>query len=367
MEVKFIPIDRIYQEVKETLFKRYDKVYSRHDQFNGPMQDACQELLKELSGREYVRLASSGTSSISLMMMASGVKLNDRVVVTNYSCPATVTPIKMIGATPVFQDINKYGQMDLKNLPTCDHLLVTGLYGDNVDWEAIEALDVPVLNDSAQSFMSESNGIESTKFGLMSIISFSTNKICPIFGTYGAVLTDDEELDHKVMLMRRNGYKNRDVGEAIQYLGINAQPMEDKSAQLLTSLEKVEVWQSRRKEIKNFYDEELKKIGVTVRQSPINSETNNHKYCIFVKDKLMFRDQMKNLGVDCQLHYTYNFSKTPVYEGVSKTDYPWTDFYKQHAISLPSSPWHTLSEIKYVVECVKQSITSEDIKLCQKM
>ena len=74
MEVKFIPIDRLYREIQHTLFKRYDDIYSRHDQFNGPMQESCQELLKEMTGRKYVRLASSGTSSISLMLMASGVK-----------------------------------------------------------------------------------------------------------------------------------------------------------------------------------------------------------------------------------------------------------------------------------------------------
>lgn len=367
MEVKFIPIDRLYREIQHTLFKRYDDIYSRHDQFNGPMQESCQELLKEMTGRKYVRLASSGTSSISLMLMASGVKPRQRVAVTNYSCPATVTPIKIIGAVPVFQDINQYGQMDVEDVAPCDHLLVTGLYGDNVNWEAIKRLEVPVLNDSAQSFMSKFNGVESTKFGLMSIISFSTNKICPVFGTYGAVLTDNEDLDHKVMLMRRNGYKNRDVGEAIEYLGINAQPMEDKSAQLLTGLENVKEWQSRRKEIKNLYDEKLNDTGVSVRQSPEGSQTNDHKYCIFVKNKRSFRDKMKILGVDCQLHYTYDFSKTPAYEGISKINYRWTNFYKQHAISLPSSPWHTQEEIKYVIECVKQTITNEDLEICQKM
>ena len=367
MEVKFIPIDRMYQEVQSKLYERYDKVYSRHGQFNGPMQESCQELLKEMTGRKHVRLASSGTSSISLMLMATGAKPGDKVAVTNYSCPATVTPIKVIGATPVFQDINKYGQMDVENVSPCDYLVVTGLYGDNVNWDAIKKLKVPVLHDSAQSFMSKFNGVESTKFGLMSIISFSTNKICPVFGTYGAILTDNEELDQKVTLMRRNGYLNRDVGEAIEYVGINAQPMEDKSAQLLTGLEKVKEWQLRRREIKNYYNEGLKDIGIGIRQSPSGSETNDHKYCIFVKDKRTFRDQMKELGVDCQLHYTYDFSKTPAYEGISKTDYEWTNFYKQHAISLPSSPWNTISEIKYVIECVKQSITSEDVKICQKM
>lgn len=367
MEIKFIPVSRIYNDLKTKLEPRMNFVYNQDNHFEGEFTKQCEDFLKSYTGRKYAFVTTSGTASITIMLMAAGAKPGSKVASTNYSCPATVMPIKMLSAIPVYNDINLYGQQDFTNLSDVDFILATGLYGDCYDHDQIKNIDVPILNDSAQSFGAKYNDKESTSLGDMSIISFSTNKNCPIFGTYGAVLTDNQEYAEKIFLMRRNGYRSRDVGTGIEHIGMNAQPHEDKSVQLLCSLEKLPQWQNTRQNIANDLDVALKKLDVCLRKSPSYSTKNNHKYCIFVEDKWQFRDKMSKFGVECHLHYTYNFSKTPVLKGETLSEYPWTEFYRKHAISIPSNPWLTVKEINYIINSIEKCITKEDRELCHRM
>jgi len=365
--ISFIPVTRIYDEVRDVLDTRMETVFKSNKHFEGQFMERCEEMLQSYTGRKHAFITQSGTSSITIMLLAAGIKPDDRVATINYSCPATVMPIKLLGAVPVYNDIDRHGQMTLDNVDGVKAILATGLYGDCYDHDKIKDIGVPILNDSAQSFQAKYKGTESTKLGDMSIISFSTNKNCPVFGTYGAVLTDNDSYADAVFLMRRNGYKSRDVGHGIQYIGMNSQPTEDKCAQLLTSLERLPTWQKRRSQITNELDQGMQSLDVYRRSSPEYSTSNNHKYCIFVKDKWKFRDKMKDLGVDCHLHYTYNFADTEVLAGERQPEYPGTEFFRKHAISLPSNPWLTSIEIKHIIDSVEKCYTDEDRALCQKM
>lgn len=364
--IKFIPISRMYALIKDQYFNCLEDVYNQDGQFEGPYCKKAEQKLQDLTGRKHALLVTSGTAGIMAMLLAQGIKPGDEVICINYSCPATVMPVMVLGATPVFVDIDRYGQMDLSNIKNkitdkTKAILTTGLYGDTFDYDAIKDLGVPILNDSAQSFFNKYKGQENTKLGRMSILSFSTNKNVPVFGTYGAVFTDDDELAKQLYVIRRNGYLNRDVGTAINYIGFNAQPHADKSAQLFCSLQHAEKFQKRRLEIANYYKHELGRLNICVRPSPAYSVSNNHKFTILVSNKHAFRDKMADKEVATQLHYTYNFAKTPLFGYNSQDKFPMTDFYVKHAISIPASPWHTDSEIEKVVEAIKQVATKEDM------
>ena len=76
---------------------------------------------------------------------------------------------------------------------------------------------------------------------------------------------------------------------------------------------------------------------------------------------------MSEQGVETQLHYTYNFARTPVFSNASDQQMPGTEFYQKHAISIPSNPWLTDAETDQIIEAVKSCVTDEDLELCQKM
>ena len=377
-EIKFIPTERLYQDVKHKMMPRLEEVFSGRiegqgsgqcgsDHFDSKYSKLCEEKLKEFIPRKHALITTSGSSSLTLMLMAKGIQAGDEVICTNFSSPATVMPILQLGAVPVFTDLNKYGQQNLKNIKNLINektkaIMITDLYGDCNDYDLLDGIEVPIINDSCQSFLTTYKGVQTQTFGEMACLSFSTNKNCPVFGTYGAVFTDSDEHAHAIKLMRKKGYASRDVGLGIEFIGINAQPTEDKCVQLLSSLEHLSRWQIRRGEIHQRLNEEFKAAGVSVRPSPQYCETNFHKYCIFVEDKWKFRKLMAEQNVETHLHYTYNFANTPILSKNTNQDMPGTEFFRKHAISIPSNPWLTDSEVGSVIEAVKRCVTDKDLE-----
>lgn len=363
--IKYIDSTRMYEEVRHKLQPRSEEVYQSGMHFPDKYCGLAEDLLKEMSGRKYAWLVTSGTAGILAMFLANKIQPGSTIACTNYSCPATVMPINLIGAKPVFFDVNEYGQQTHDDrLNDCDYIMATGLYGDTYDHDEFVKYGKPIMNDSAQSFGAKYKDIESLALGEMSIISFSTNKNCPIYGTYGAVLTDDDELAERLRLIRRNGYENRDVALDIPIIGMNLQPHEDKAAQVLTSLEFLPDWQRRRAEINDYLEDQCKKIGLSTRPTPDYSTRNYHKFMIFVKNNRQFVDNMAGKGVNCQLHYTYNFAKTTVFESKMNTEYPGTEWWRQHAVTIPSNPWLTTKELETIIQTLKDTVTEEDLGLC---
>lgn len=359
--IKFIPGSRLYPDIKHTYNQRMSEMFASDETQEHVWTAAAERALCKHTGRKYALLCTSGTSAIQLMLMAHNIGPGDEVICTNYSCPATVMPICVLGATPVFVDIDVHGQpnyQDVENNITSrtKAILATGLYGDTFDYDKIKDLGLPILNDSAQSWLGLYKGVDSVTLGDMSILSFSGNKNCPVFGTYGAVLTDNEQLYHKTLLQRRNGYMHRDLG--IEHIGINSQPHEDKAIQVLCSLERLDTWQTRRHCIADYYREHLSNL----RTSPVYSKTSDHKTVLFVENNVEFRDKMRAQGIDCRLHYTYNFGATPQL-APPKGSYPITEWYGKHTVSIPGNQFMTDAEVESVVQAVKKIVTKEDYKI----
>ena len=191
-EIKFIPTERLFGDVKHAMMPRLESLYSGKIQGKGSghcgsnhfadrYTEECEKLISKMIGRKYTYLTTSGTASITLMLLAKGIGPGDEVICTNFSCPATVMPIMMLGATPVFNDLNRYGQQELSDIKSLitdrtKAIMVTDLYGDCNDYDLLAGIGIPVLNDSAQSFLTTYRGKQTMSFGEMSIASYSTNK-----------------------------------------------------------------------------------------------------------------------------------------------------------------------------------------------
>lgn len=355
---------RQYEEIKPVLMPRLDSVYSQNQHLEGKWMLDCEDRLKQLTGRKHARMVTSGTSALLLMCMAVGIKPGDKVVVINYSIPSSVMPLKLLGADLVFCDINKHGQQDLTRIDTenVKAIMTTGLYGDCHDHDLIADLGIPVINDSCQAFLSKYKGKEATSIGDASAISFGQGKTCPVFGTYGAVLTDRDDWADDFSYTRRCGYLSRNNPD-LDHIGINAQPHADKCVQVYTSLEHVLKWQERRQQVADEYREALKDTGVLIRTSPSYSTTNNHKFVLFVDDNMDFMEKLADMGIESYLHYRYNFSKNKVLSNDTTKDFPITDYFVRHAITIPSNPWLKKEEISAVIHAVKKCLTKKDLDL----
>lgn len=366
--IRITSLSRQYEEIKHLLSPRLDQVYQQDQHMEGKWMLACQDRLKEMTGRKHALMVTSGTSALLLMFMALGIKQGDKVVCINHSIPSSVMPPKLLGAKLIFTDIDQHGQQDLRDMDTTGvkALMTTGLYGDCHDHDLVKDKQIPIINDSCQAFLSRYKGQEATSIGDASAISFAQNKTCPVFGTYGAVLTDRDDWADEFQYTRRCGYLSRNDGK-LDHLGINAQPHADKCVQVYTSLEFVERWQQRRQEIAEKYKQGLLDTGLAYRTSPGHSKTNNHKFVLFVKDNTEFMHKLANKGVESHLHYRYDFSKSSVLSDDKTVDFPYTNFFINHAITIPSNPWLSTQETTAVIEAIKDCLTVEDLDITSKI
>ena len=370
--IKIAPIDRIHRDLYDKLIPRYRDIYSDN---NNPFKEGkyskqAEELLCKITGRKYALLTTSGTASILIGCVALGLKPYDEVIVINMSAAGTVQPIKIMGATPIYSDVTRSGQQDFSNIKELitdktKFIIATGLYGDTYDHDAIKDLGLPILNDAAQSFTARYKGTESSKLGDISCLSFGETKTAPVFGTYGAILTDDETLYEEMRYIRRCGENfergGPEIGVAgVSRLGLNVQPHEDKSVQVLCALEHMPLWQDKRKKVHEYYYENLKDCGIEFRPRPDYSETNYHKFSLFVDNSLEFADKLKQDGIESQPHYTQSFAKIPALSnGQDRNSFPGTHHYNCHSISIPATPWMTDSEIDHVITSVKKNILAQ--------
>ena len=352
-----VPMSRLYKDVSEKVETRWKQLYSQDGpHFEGEYCKQAERLLSNITERKYAFITTSGTASIHVMLLAQGIEPGDEVICVNHSAPATAMAIASLGAKPVFVDLNEYGSMDCDQISSVvtnktKAILATGLYGDSYDHDKIKNIGVPILNDSCQSWLAKYKGVENAKLGIMSIVSFSSNKICPVFGTYGAVLTDDDEMAEKIKLIRRNGYAHRDVPNGIKHLGINAQPYENKCIEVLSSLEMLSKWQKIRSQISEKYDTAFEG-KVKTRPKPSYSQTNYHKYTVMIPNKQLAYRKLLNLGIEARMHYTYDFSKVPVFKSKQSNQFPYTEKFIDEALSIPCSPWLNEQEQNFIIDKV---------------
>ena len=181
-----------FQVIRQDIHNGLDKIHSNEKVVNGYYVTEVEKQLKELSKRKYALLVTSGSHAITIALQANGLKHGDAVIVTNYSCPASLSSVMVGGFEPVFCEINEHGNMDPAYLPSLMNpkikaVVATALYGDMHDHDAVKKFcddnGLVYVNDAAQSQFALCNGIDSLACGDTVAISFADNKAIPTIGT----------------------------------------------------------------------------------------------------------------------------------------------------------------------------------------
>tara|TARA_B100000029_G_scaffold115689_2_gene108281 strand:+ start:3841 stop:4923 length:1083 start_codon:yes stop_codon:yes gene_type:complete len=346
-----------WELVKDYIIKNFEELHWNNKVVNGRYTAQVEEKLKIVSKRKFALLCRSGSHAISISLRAHGVVAGDHVIVPNYSCPATLSSVAVIGAVPILCEIDQYGMLSADHIEQCVNnktraVLATGLYGDVHNHDAVKSLckkfNLAYINDAAQSQFAKYNGTESMELGDSVCVSFADNKPIPVVGTFGAMLTDNEEVYKKMRDMRKNGKPSR--LESFTQPGYSSNPDEDKAVQILASWQYLDRWQLRKKQISEYYDTQFKN-KIETRPRPSYSEWNYHKYVVFVDNKFeSYKDFLKQ-GLETEQHYADNFAKlswTPNY----KFKFKMTDKFVNQALTIPNNPFMTDNEVEQVVKII---------------
>lgn len=350
--IKPFNLDRRFEEVKQDYFDSLAIISNNEKTNNGYFTSEVEKYLQKLSNKKHALLVRSGSQALHLSLLVNNIGSGDEVIITGYSCMASLTYVLNLGATPVFCDVNKHGLMEIDEALITEKtkaIVGTGLYGDSYDFNQVNVLcekyNIIHINDASQSYLGKYYGEECSSLGDTVCLSFAENKPIPSLGTHGALLLDDTQKYLKLIHLRKHGKPYRTSNWISS--GINAVPEEDKAAQILASTKHINSWQKRRVEIANFYDDEFTKAGIRIRYSPTYSKSNAHKYVIFVPDKFEYYQKFKDKGIETECHYPDVFSNLPFINSTVKLQN--CNFYAKHALSIPINPHLYDEEVEHVV------------------
>ena len=231
-----------------------------------------EKMICDFTGAKYCHVVNNGTISLSIALLALGVKKNDKVIVPNITMIATPNSAKLIGAIPVFVDVEeKTVCIDIKQTETLlendlnkeikavIHVSLNTRCNDIIKLKKLcEKYGVYLLEDSAQSLGSYYKGKHLGRYGDIGSFSFSSPKIIST-GQGGALITDNIKLSQKINRIKNFG-RDESGGDIHNYFRINSKFTDLQAILGIEQMKKLPWRVQRVKDIWNIYYSHLSKI-----------------------------------------------------------------------------------------------------------
>lgn len=363
-KIEFIDLKAQYAALREAINARIQRVLDHGQYIMGPEVAELEERLAAFVGTRYCVACSNGTDALLIPMMALGVKPGDEVITTPFTFIATAEMIALIGAKPVFVDIDPATcNLDPQKIEAAitertRAILPVSLYGQCADMSATNAVaarfGIPVIEDGAQSFGATHHGKRSCGLSTVGATSFFPSKPLGAYGDAGACFTDDEGLAQAMREIRVHGQAQR---YRHVRLGINGRLDTIQAAILLAKCEVLEDEVRRRVEIGNRYSQLLEGIVQTPVIAPGNVSVYG-QYTIQVEDRDRMLAHLKAANVPTAVHYPIPLHRQPVFseEMANVGPFPHAEHAAARVLSLPMGPYLQREHQDYIVDSVRKGL-----------
>lgn len=358
--MQFIDLSKQYQRIEKQIDQRIKKVL-QHTQFIlGPEVGELEELLAKFVGVKHCITVASGTDALLMAMMALDIQPGDEIISTAFTFFATVETMMLLGAKPVFVDIDPQTYLiDPRSIeavitPKTKAIMPVSLYGQTADMDVINAIaqkhGLAVIEDAAQSFGATYKGRQSCGLSTIACTSFFPSKPLGCYGDGGAVFTNDDYLAQRLREIRVHGQSQRYVHTS---LGINGRFDTIQAAVLLEKMQIFADEVQKRQAIGAYYSK-LLKDHVAAPQIAANNTCVYAQYTIRVKQREAFCKNLQKAGIPTAVHYPVPLTKQPLLQNMecAQVHLPHTDQAAAEVVSLPMHPYLTQAEIEKVSKAV---------------
>ncbi len=324
----------------------------------GPRLRAFEEEFARYVGVAHALGVNSGTDALVLALRALGVGKGDEVVTTPFTFYATVEAILLVGAKPVFADIDSrtfnLNPEAVREAITerTKVILPVHLYGQAARVEEMRFPGVALLEDAAQSVGAERKGKKVGSLGDAAAFSFYPTKNLSALGDGGAITTNDPDVADRVRRLRVHCQSDRYVHDGVGY---NSRLDEIQAALLRVKLQHLEEWNGRRRGIARTYTEALKEVVITPHVDEGNVHVF-HQYTIRTEDRDGLRDYLLSRGVGVSVFYPVPIHLQRVLReefGYREGQFPEAERAAKEVLSLPIYPEMEDWQVEYVIESVK--------------
>jgi UDP-2-acetamido-2-deoxy-ribo-hexuluronate aminotransferase len=356
--IDFIDLKAQQEAIFPNLMARIQRVLSHGQYIMGPEVKELETELAAYVGVKHAVTCSSGTDALLMPLMAYGVGHQDAVFTTPFTFIATAEVIQLLGATPVFVDIDpRTFNIDpealsetLANLgknPRTAGLRPRGiipvdLFGQPADYDRINDLarqhGLFVLEDAAQSFGAVYKGKRAGALAEVAATSFFPAKPLGCYGDGGAIFTDRDELDQVLRSIRVHGQGTHKY-ENVR-LGLNGRLDTVQAAILLAKLEVFDQEVAARQKVAQRYHESLKDVGRVPYVAP-DCTSVWAQYSVLSDNRTTLQHRLKEAGIPTAIYYPLPLHLQGAFAhlGYKTGDFPVSENAATRIFSLPMHPY----------------------------
>lgn len=355
--MEFIDLAAQQARIKDKIDAGIQRVLAHGKYILGPEVEELEEKLAAYTGAKYCITVANGTDALQIAQMALGIGPGDEVITPGFTYIATAETVALLGAKPVYVDIDERTyNLDPKLLeqaitPRTKAIIPVSLYGQCADYDAIntiaEKYGIPVIEDAAQSFGATYKGRKSCNLTTIACTSFFPSKPLGCYGDGGAIFTNDDELAKVMRQIARHGQEKRYHHVRV---GVNSRLDTIQAVILLPKLDILDDEIEKRNSIATKYNELLNKNYIIAPSILTENLSAWAQYTIRVSERSAFQELLKNNGIPTAVHYPIPLNKQPAVQDLS-SKLPVGDRVATEVVSLPMHPYLTEKDIMRVAIC----------------
>ncbi len=367
--IPIIDSKRQYATIGSEVEKAVCEVLRSGSYILGPNAKALESELAEFLNVKYTVGLNSGTDALHLALRALDIGAGDEVITTAFTFVATTEAIGIVGAKPVFVDINPDtfnidpDKIEAAITPRTKAIIPVHLYGQPCEMDKIMDIakrhNLRVIEDCCQAIGATYKGQTVGTFGDFGCLSFYPTKNLGAMGDGGLLMMNSETLRDRVVALRNHG-------GAVRYhhdeIGVNSRLDEIQAAILRVKLPHLKSWNEQRRKHAAYYNKLFANCADIV--TPVEAADTYciyHQYTVKIPNRDAVHQMLRDRGVGAMLYYPIplHLQKVHEYLGVGKGSLPHTEKDTELVISLPMFPELTEEEqdtvAKTLIECIEKS------------
>jgi dTDP-4-amino-4,6-dideoxygalactose transaminase len=357
-----------YASIREEIRAAVDAVLESQHFILGPEVKVLEQEIALYLGAQFGVGLASGTDALILALRACDIGPGDEVICPSFSFIATADGMSLLGATPVFADIDPLtftidpSKIEDRITPRTKAIIPVHLYGQAADMDPILEIArrkrLRIIEDNAQAIGSTYKGKKVSALGDIGCLSFFPSKNLGCCGDGGMVVTHSDELAKRLRSLRSHGAVKKYFSEE---QGWNSRLDEIQAAIVRVKLRYLDSWSAKRREKAARYDSLLKQIaGVQVPLVASWGTHVFHQYTVRVPRRDHVQSVLASRGIASTVYYPTPIHLQPIYKslGYQGGDFPETELAAGEVLSLPIYPELNEDQIQRVVEGIADALRS---------
>lgn len=361
MTLPFIDLKTQYQALQPEIQRRINQVLEHGQYIMGPEVRELESKLESYTGAKHCITVASGTEALLISLMALGIGRGDEIITTPFTFVATAEVIVLLGATPVFVDIEPdTGNIDATLIeaaitPRTKAIMPVSLYGQAADMDLINEVaarngNIPVIEDAAQSFGATYKGRKSCNLSTFGCTSFFPSKPLGCYGDGGAIFTSDDALAQACREIRVHGQSKRYVHTRI---GVGGRMDTLQCAVVLAKLDRFDWEVEQRLAIGQRYNALVDQNGARRIIQRNDRDSVFAQYSILVDDREAVQARLLEAGIPTAVHYPVPLNEQPAYRDLcSGAPTPKATAMAKCVMSLPMGADLAAEDQQRIVACL---------------